>query len=104
MFVADWGNDRVQRFSADGRFVAQYGSSGRGDGEFMKPSSVVVDREGYIYVADWGNERVQVLDPGGRFVQKLRGQATDSKWANDFLGSQCRRGGGAERGPISSLR
>ena len=86
VFVADWGNDRVQRFSAAGRFVAQCGSSGRGDGEFMRPSSVVVDREGYIYVADWGNERVQVLDPGGRFVQKLRGQATDSKWANDFLG------------------
>ena len=86
VFVADWGNDRVQRFSSDGRFVAQYGSSGRGDGEFMRPSSVVVDRDGYIYVADWGNERVQVLDPDGRFVQKLRGQATDSKWANDFLG------------------
>ena len=85
MFVADWGNDRVQRFSSDGGFVAQYGSSGRRDGEFVKPASVAVDSKGYIYVADWGNERVQVLDPDGRFVQKLRGEATHSTWAEDFL-------------------
>ena len=86
VFVADWGNDRVQRFSSDGRFVAQYGSSGRGDGQFVRPAGVAVDADGYIYVADWGNERVQVLDPDGRFVQKLRGEATHSKWAEDFLG------------------
>ena len=49
------------------------------------PSSVAVDREGYIYVADWGNERVQMLDPEGGFVTKLRGQATLSKWAENFL-------------------
>ncbi len=38
-----------------------------------------------MYVADWGNERVQVLDPSGAFVTKLRGEATDSVWARDFL-------------------
>ena len=36
-------------------------------------------------MADWGNERVQALDPEGRFVTKLRGQATLSKWAENFL-------------------
>ena len=87
VYVADWGNDRVQRFSPDGDFVAVYGAPGRGDGEFVKPSSVAVDGDGYMFVADWGNERVQVLDPEGGFVQKLRGEATDSKWAEDFLGS-----------------
>ena len=85
VFVADWGNDRVQRFSADGRSVAQYGGTGRGDGQFVRPAGVAVDADGYIYVADWGNERVQVLDPDGLFVQKLRGEATNSTWAEDFL-------------------
>ena len=85
VFVADWGNDRVQRFSSDGQFVAHYGGTGRGDGQFVKPASVAVDADDYIYVADWGNERVQVLDPDGRFVQNLRGEATNSKWAEDFL-------------------
>ena len=41
--------------------------------------------EGYIYVADWGNERVQLLAPDGAFLQSLRGEATVSKWAQEFL-------------------
>ena len=85
VFVADWRNDRVQRFSPDGRHLATYGGPGRADGEFYRPSSVAVDSEGYVYVADWGNERVQVLDAEGRFVTMLRGQATTSRWAQDFL-------------------
>jgi DNA-binding beta-propeller fold protein YncE len=85
IYVADWRNDRIQRFSPDGEFVAGYGSSGDGDGEFNRPSGVAVDAEGYVYVADWGNERVQVLDPDGGFVMKLRGEATVSPWAKEFL-------------------
>ena len=85
VYVADWRNDRIQRFSPDGEFLGKYGNSGHGDGEFYRPSSVAVDSDGYIYVADWGNERVQVLDPSGDFVTKLRGEATLSAWAKDFL-------------------
>ena len=85
VYVADWHNDRVQKFTADGEFVAAYGSSGNDDGQLSRPSGVCVDSDGYIYVADWGNERVQILDPDGGFVQSLRGQATLSKWAQDFM-------------------
>lgn len=85
VYIADWGNDRVQRFSADGEFVAAYGASGSAYGELLRPSGVAVDERGYIYVSDWGNERVQVLDDKGGFVQNLRGQATLSKWAANFL-------------------
>ena len=87
VYVADWGNDRIQRFSTDGEFLSKYGSSGRGDGELHRPSSVAVDERGYIYVADWGNERVQVFGPEGEFVLKLRGEATVSKWAEEFFSS-----------------
>ena len=85
VYVADWRNDRIQRFSADGEFLGNFGSPRRGDGQFRRPSSVAVDDQGYVYVADWGNERVQVLDPDGGFVTKLRGSATVSKWATEFL-------------------
>ena len=85
VYVADWGNDRIQKFSPQGECLASYGVSGVADGEFRRPSSVAVDVEGYIYVADWGNERVQVLDPQGGFVMKMRGEATLSKWAANFL-------------------
>ena len=85
VFVADWRNDLIKRYSADGEFLGSYGSPGGGDGQFRRPSSVAVDGDGYIYVADWGNERVQVLDPEGGFVMKLRGSASVSKWAEEFL-------------------
>jgi DNA-binding beta-propeller fold protein YncE len=87
IYVADWRNDRIQRFTSDGEFVAAYGQSGNGDGQFNRPASVEVDEQGYVYVADWGNERVQVLDPDGGFVQTLKGQATTSVWAQEFLDS-----------------
>ncbi len=85
VYVADWRNDRVQKFTADGQHLATFGSSGTGDGEFSRPSAVCVDSGGHIYVSDWGNERIQLLDPDGNFVQALRGQATLSKWAQDFM-------------------
>lgn len=86
LYVADWGNDRVQRLAADGgEFVAQYGRSGRGEGMLRRPSGVAVDADGFVYVSDWGNERVVVFDGGGAHVQTLRGEATDSKWAESFL-------------------
>ena len=85
VYVADWGNDRIQKFSPQGECLASYGTAGVADGEFQRPSSVAVDGEGYIYVADWGNERVQVLDSQGGFVMKMRGEATISKWAANFL-------------------
>ena len=85
LYVADWGNDRVQRFTSDGEFVAAYGSPGSGEGQLRRPSSVAVDERGFMYISDWGNERVQVFDADGRFIQQLRGQATESKWAVNFL-------------------
>ena len=85
VYVADFGNNCVKKFSKQGEFLASFGESGRGDGQFTHPASVAVDKDGYIYVADWGNERVQVLDADGNFVTKLRGEATVSEWAANFL-------------------
>ena len=84
-YVADWRNDRIQKFNSDGMFLDSYGQSGTKEGEFHRPSSVAVDGRGFIYVADWGNERVQVLNPDGDFHQMLEGEATLSKWAEEWL-------------------
>ena len=97
VYVADWGNDRVQKFTPDGAHLASFGTSGRGDGELHRPSGVAVDAAGYIYVADWGNERVQILAPNGDFVQKLRGEATLSAWAANFLAVNVEEGAARSR-------
>ena len=85
VYVADWGNDRIQKFTADGEFITTYGESGYQEGQFNKPSSVAVDSKGFIHVADWGNERIQVLNPRGEFHQISEGEATLSKWAEEWL-------------------
>ena len=85
VYVADWQNDRVQKLTRDGEFIASFGRSGRGDGQLFRPSAVTVDDDGYVYVADWGNERVVIFDRDGGLVQNIRGDATDSKWAEAFL-------------------
>ena len=85
VYVADWRNDRIQKFTAEGEFLASFGESGDGDGQLNRPSSVAVDGEGFMYVADWGNERVQVLNHDGSFRAILRGEATLSKWALEWL-------------------
>ena len=80
VYVADWRNDRVQEFTPDGRHVATFG-----EGLLIRPAGVAVDGEGRVYVADWGNERVRVFDAGGGLIQSLRGEATLSKWAEQFM-------------------
>lgn len=87
IYVADWRNDRIQKFASDGEFLSAFGTSGGGDGEFSRPSGVAVDDAGNMYISDWGNERVQVLDSEGNFRLTLRGEATLSKWANEFFAS-----------------
>lgn len=85
VYIADWRNDRIQCFAPDGEFVGMYGKSGNEDGQFNRPSDVAVGADGSIYVADWMNQRVQVFDSDWRFQTSLRGQATLSPWAIEYL-------------------
>lgn len=89
IYVADWRNDRIQRFTNNGEFIDEYGTSGREDKNFDRPSDVAVDQGGYIYVADWGNQRVQVFDSNWNFVESLRGAATISPWAQEYLNANA---------------
>ena len=70
VYVTDgYGNSRVVKLAADGRFVKAWGSRGSGPGEFHSPHNVVVGRNGRVYVADRDNLRVQVFDADGTFQE-----------------------------------
>lgn len=69
ILVADgYRNTRIARFSADGRFLSQWGTPGKGPGQFNTPHAVVTTRDGRVVVADRQNDRVQVFDPAGRYL------------------------------------
>lgn len=85
IWVADWRNDRIQRFHPDGSFASVHGRTGSRPGEFRHPSGVAVDERGDVYVADWQNDRVQVFSPSMKHKETLWGDATLSKWCEEFL-------------------
>ena len=73
IWIADAGNDRIQKFDGNGKFISQFGSSGGtrppyNPGEFKTPSGVTVDAEGNIWVADSGCHRIQKFDEDGDFI------------------------------------
>ncbi len=77
-YVSDgYGNSRIAKFSADGKFLMDWGHKGQGPGEFDLPHNVVVDAQGRVYVADRMNVRIQVFDANGKFL---------NQWKNDELG------------------
>ena len=70
VYVADRGNNRIQKFDGDGNLLTKWGSHGKKDGEFSSPTSIAVDTDGNVYVADGGNNRIQKFDRDGNFLAK----------------------------------
>ena len=74
ILVADYGNQRIVRFSPDGEPLASWGERGTDEGDFFGPIDLVVDERGHVYVVDNSLHRVQVFDREGRFLTRF-GQA-----------------------------
>lgn len=64
IYVVDSGNNRVQRFDAQGNYVSEFGSFGIDKGQFNSPWGICIDKKGYIYVSDSKNGRVQKFFSG----------------------------------------
>jgi tripartite motif-containing protein 71 len=62
VFVADTGNDRVERYTPGGALVWSTGTEGlKALGRFQNPRDVAF-QNGKVFVADTGYNRIQVLD------------------------------------------
>ena len=72
IFIADGhnlnGNNRVVKYSKDGKFIKTWGSTGYGPGEFRQLHAIAIDSRGRLFVGDRFNSRVQIFDQEGNHL------------------------------------
>jgi len=69
VFIADRCHHRIQCINSQGKFLFNFGSKGKGNGEFDHPHDVTFDSKNKrLLVADTKNHRIQAFDAQGRFL------------------------------------
>lgn len=69
MYVCEYGGyDRIQKFTADGEYLFEWGSYGHMPGDFSRPQNMMVDADDRIWVCDACNHRIQVFDTNGELL------------------------------------
>jgi DNA-binding beta-propeller fold protein YncE len=82
LYLADTGHTKselhnVKIFDLQGKLLGTLGKGkGSGEGEFLFPTYVSVDKQGNVFVTDTLNSRVQVFDPDGRFLRRFGERGT----------------------------
>jgi len=98
IFVADGhnenGNNRVVRFSKEGKYITAFGKTGYGPGEFRTLHGITMDAQGRLFVADRFNNRVQIgCSSAGRAACSSTTCAAGS-WSPTRSPTMCRTRGG----------
>ena len=79
MYVADYGNHRIQKLTTGGQFLQKLGQYGSGQGQFDYPISVIIDQRDKMIVADSGNHRVVILDQNGSWLLTINGNVSGAQ-------------------------
>lgn len=72
VYVADFGNHRIQAFTPEGDYLRQWGNGGVATGQLWSPAGVAVD-DLHVFVVEKDNNRVQVFTKDGAYVRHWGG-------------------------------
>jgi hypothetical protein len=72
IYVLDTSNQRIQKFSPAGKYLATIGRKGQGPGEFSYPAALDIDGQGNLYVLDPFVKKIHVLSPRGKEEKAIR--------------------------------
>jgi DNA-binding beta-propeller fold protein YncE len=94
VYVADTWNYRVQKFTADGQFVAKWGTyvnlvtgpQGADRTGLYGPRGIALGANGDVYVTDTGNARVVVYGPDGTFRREFGSKGTGPNQLDEPVG------------------
>ncbi len=73
LYVSDFGDFNVKKFSSEGEFGGVIGGYGNAPGSFTRPKGLALDREANLYVVDAAFENVQIFNPGGELLMHFGG-------------------------------
>jgi tripartite motif-containing protein 71 len=75
VYVADSGNNRIERFNLEGGEVMEWGTKGSGPGQFTYPRGVAANAT-EVLVADDDNHRIEKFDPNGAYQSSAGSQGS----------------------------
>ncbi len=75
VYVADSGNNRIQRFNLEGGEGMEWGAKGSGPGQFSYPRGVAANAS-EVLVADDDNHRIEKFDPNGAYQSSAGSQGS----------------------------
>ena len=70
VYVSDYDNDCIQKFTSEGKFISQFGTPGTGPGQLQNPTGIAISNN-LLYVAEGGNHRVSIFTTDGQFVRSF---------------------------------
>jgi secreted PhoX family phosphatase len=74
IFIGDghggMSNNRIVKFSKDGKYIKEWGHKGSGPGEFDIPHALAFDSKGRLFVGDRNNNRIQIFDQNGKYLDQ----------------------------------
>ena len=68
IYVVDAGAYKVKIYTLEGEFVKSFGGFGKSYGQFDRPKSVTVDKEGNVFVVDSSLKNVQIFNTKGELL------------------------------------
>ncbi|MFW9955508.1 MAG: hypothetical protein ACFFD3_13215 [Candidatus Thorarchaeota archaeon] len=77
IFISDFNNHRVTRFTENLEPILMFGGSGNETGQFRYPTGLAIDEEGFVYVADLSNSRIQKFTLEGEFIASFGTNGTN---------------------------
>lgn len=76
VFVPDYENHNMKKFTKDGDFILEWGSRGDKNGEFEGPSGIAIDSSDNVYVID-DTGRIQKFTDNGTFITSWGSDGSD---------------------------
>lgn len=96
VYVSDSGNDRIQKFTAEGRFVEEWGGTGEEPGRLRRPMHLELEGDSLLRVAEYLNDRIQSFRLDGTRVGTVAEDTVTAGGPLDAPGGVATEPGGDE--------